>query len=124
MKQRWKWRLPNKLFPREKVLSILDLLSKVVDTSIMSLISWNNIDEMEAFLRSLFYGVVVSLSLLYRVECLPVKNSQVQNMHVAKVRILTCMCSTTSSDKIEDKVIGEKVRVADVADKMREARLK
>ncbi|KAG5632623.1 hypothetical protein H5410_004340 [Solanum commersonii] len=88
------------------------------ETNVEVRVSKKTIPKRESF------KVVVSLSLLYGVECLSVKNSQVKKMHVVKVRILRCMCSNTSSDKIRDEVIWEKVRVANVADKMREARLR
>ncbi|KAG5581761.1 hypothetical protein H5410_052388 [Solanum commersonii] len=39
-------------------------------------------------LKRKFYRVVVKLSLLYRVECWPVKNSHVQKIYVLETRML------------------------------------
>jgi hypothetical protein len=75
-------------------------------------------------LKGKFYRMVVRPALLYGVECWPVKNSHVQKMHVAEMRMLRWMCGHTRSDKIRNEVIREKVRVASVVDKMREARLR
>ncbi|KAG5591215.1 hypothetical protein H5410_041729 [Solanum commersonii] len=45
-------------------------------------------------------------------------------MHVAEMRMLRWMCGHTRSDKIRNEVIREKVGVASVVDKLREARLR
>ncbi|WMV16256.1 hypothetical protein MTR67_009641 [Solanum verrucosum] len=45
-------------------------------------------------------------------------------MHVAEMRMLRWMCGNTRSDKIRNEVIREKVGVASVVDKLREARLR
>ncbi|WMV55704.1 hypothetical protein MTR67_049089 [Solanum verrucosum] len=75
-------------------------------------------------LKCKFYRVVVRPALLYGVECWPVKNSHVQKMHVAEMRMLRWMCGHTRSAKIRNEVIREKVGVASVVDKLREARLR
>ncbi|KAG5601412.1 hypothetical protein H5410_032782 [Solanum commersonii] len=61
---------------------------------------------------------------LYLAECWPVKNAHVQKMHVAEMRMLRWMCGHTRSDKIRNEVIREKVGVASMVDKLREARLR
>ncbi|KAG5598547.1 hypothetical protein H5410_029917 [Solanum commersonii] len=66
-------------------------------------------------LKGKFYRVVVRPALLYGAKCWPVKNAHVQKMHVAEMRM---------SDKIRNEVIREKVGVASVVDKLREARLR
>ncbi|KAG5616252.1 hypothetical protein H5410_016076 [Solanum commersonii] len=75
-------------------------------------------------LKGKFYRVVVRPALLYGAECWPVKNSHVQKMHVAEMRMLRWMCGHTRSDKIRNEVIREKVGVDYVVDKLREARLR
>ncbi|WMV56312.1 hypothetical protein MTR67_049697 [Solanum verrucosum] len=75
-------------------------------------------------LKGKFYRVVVRPALLYGAECWPVKNSHVQKMQVAEMRMLRWMCGHTRSDKIRNEVIREKVGVASVVDKLREARLR
>ncbi|WMV12452.1 hypothetical protein MTR67_005837 [Solanum verrucosum] len=75
-------------------------------------------------LKGKFYRVVVRPALLYGEECWPVKNLHVQKMHVAEMRMLRWMCGHTRSDKIKNEVVREKVGVASVVDKLREARLR
>ncbi|WMV36283.1 hypothetical protein MTR67_029668 [Solanum verrucosum] len=75
-------------------------------------------------LKGKFYRVVVRPALLYGAECWPVKNAHVHKMHVAEMRMLRWMCGHTRSDKIRNEVIREKVGVASVVDKLREARLR
>ncbi|KAG5606742.1 hypothetical protein H5410_028234 [Solanum commersonii] len=75
-------------------------------------------------LKGKFYRVVVRPALLYGAECWPVKNSHVQKLHVAEMRMLRWMCGHTRSDKIRNEVIREKVGVAPVVDKLREARMR
>ncbi|KAG5611191.1 hypothetical protein H5410_022472, partial [Solanum commersonii] len=75
-------------------------------------------------LKGKFYRVVVRPALLYGAECWPVKNAYVQKMHVAEMRMLRWMCGHTRIDKIRNEVIREKVGVASVVDKLREARLR
>ncbi|XP_070003312.1 uncharacterized protein [Nicotiana sylvestris] len=74
-------------------------------------------------LKGKFYKVVVRPTMLYGEECWPVKNSHIQQMKVAKMRMLRWMCGHTRLDKIENEFIGDKVRVAPMEKKMREARL-
>ncbi|KAG5596183.1 hypothetical protein H5410_037415 [Solanum commersonii] len=56
-------------------------------------------------LKGKFYRVVVRPALLYGAECWPVKNTHVQKMHVAEMRMLRWMCGHTRSDKIRNEVI-------------------
>ncbi|XP_060191168.1 uncharacterized protein LOC132620753 [Lycium barbarum] len=75
-------------------------------------------------LKGKFYKVVVRPTLLYGAECWPVKNSHVQKMKVAEMRMLRWMCGHTRRDRIRNEDIRDKVGVASVEDKMREARLR
>ncbi|KAL3356212.1 hypothetical protein AABB24_017079 [Solanum stoloniferum] len=75
-------------------------------------------------LKGKFYRVVVRPALLYGAECWPVKNSHVQKLHVAEMRMLRWMSGHTRSDKIRNEVIREKVGVSPVVDKLREVRLR
>ena len=74
-------------------------------------------------LKGKFYRLVVRPSLLYGVECWPIKKTHVQKMHVAEMRILRWMCGHTRSDKVRNETIREKLEVTLVADKIIEARL-
>nr|XP_016478590.1 PREDICTED: uncharacterized protein LOC107799961 [Nicotiana tabacum] len=75
-------------------------------------------------LKGKFYRAVVRPAILYRAECWPVKNSHVQRMKVAEMRMLRWMCRLTRLDKIKNEVIRQKVEMAPVDEKMREARLR
>ncbi|KAH0755077.1 hypothetical protein KY290_025347 [Solanum tuberosum] len=56
--------------------------------------------------------------------CAESGNAHVHKMHVAEMRMLRWMCGHTRSDRIRNEVIREKVGVASVVDKLREARLR
>ncbi|KAG5586165.1 hypothetical protein H5410_046599, partial [Solanum commersonii] len=75
-------------------------------------------------LKGKFYRVVVRPALLYGAECWRSKAYVLKKMHVAEMRMLRWMCGHTRSDKIRNEVIWEKVGVASVVDKLREARLR
>ncbi|XP_060191726.1 uncharacterized protein LOC132621465 [Lycium barbarum] len=74
-------------------------------------------------LKGKFYKVMVRPTMLYGAECWPVKKSHIQKK-VAEMRMLRWMCGNTRSDRIRNEVIRDKVGVASVEDKMREARLR
>ncbi|XP_070014878.1 uncharacterized protein [Nicotiana sylvestris] len=71
-----------------------------------------------------FYRAVVRPIMLYGAECCPVKNSHIQKIKVAEMRMLRWMCGYTRMDKIRNEDIREKVGVTPVDDKMWEARLR
>ncbi|KAF3647233.1 putative pre-mRNA-processing factor 6-like [Capsicum annuum] len=75
-------------------------------------------------LKGKFYRVVVRPALLYGAECWPVKNSHIQKMKVAEMRMLRWMCGLTRGDRVRNETIREKVGVTSVECKMREARLR
>ncbi|XP_070019458.1 uncharacterized protein [Nicotiana sylvestris] len=71
-----------------------------------------------------FYKAVVKLTIMNGLECWLVKNSHTQKMKVAEMRMLRWMCGHTRMDKIRNDDIREKVQVAPIEEKMREARLR
>ncbi|KAF3638194.1 putative pre-mRNA-processing factor 6-like [Capsicum annuum] len=75
-------------------------------------------------LKGKFYRVVVRPALLYGAECWPVKNSHIQKMKVAEMRMLRWMCGLTRGDRVRNETIREKVGVTSVECKMWEARLR
>nr|XP_009774545.1 PREDICTED: uncharacterized protein LOC104224560 [Nicotiana sylvestris] len=75
-------------------------------------------------LKGKFYRVVVRPAMLYGAECWPVKNSRLQKMRVAEMRMLRWMCGCTRRDRIKNEAIRDRVRVASVEDKMWESRLR
>ncbi|XP_070034465.1 uncharacterized protein [Nicotiana tomentosiformis] len=75
-------------------------------------------------LKGKFYRVVVRPTMLCGAECLPVKIAHVKKMKVAQMMMLRWMCGHTMLDRIRNEVIRDKVGVAPIEDKMREARLR
>ncbi|XP_070006676.1 uncharacterized protein [Nicotiana sylvestris] len=75
-------------------------------------------------LKGKFYKAVVRPTMMYGAECWPVKKSHIQKMKVAEMRMLRWMCGHCRMDKIRNDDIREKVCVAPIDDKMREARLR
>ncbi|XP_019257878.1 PREDICTED: uncharacterized protein LOC109236115 [Nicotiana attenuata] len=58
--------------------------------------------NMPPKLKSQFYKATVRPAILYGEECWPVKNSHIQKMNVAEIRILRWMCEHTRLDKIRN----------------------
>ena len=75
-------------------------------------------------LKSRVYRMVVRLALLYGAECWSIKKSHVQRMRVVELRMIRWICGHTRLDKIRNEVIRDKIGVASIEDKMREARLR
>nr|XP_009775638.1 PREDICTED: uncharacterized protein LOC104225513 [Nicotiana sylvestris] len=75
-------------------------------------------------LKGKFNKVVVRRTMLYGAEYCPVKNSYIQKMKVAEMRMLRWMCRHTRRDTIRNEVIRDKAGVVPVEDKMREVRLR
>ncbi|XP_070022982.1 uncharacterized protein [Nicotiana sylvestris] len=75
-------------------------------------------------LKGKFYRVVVRPTMLYVAECCPVKIAHVQKMKVEEMRMSRWMCGHTRLDRIRNEVIRDKVGVAPIEDKMREAQLR
>ncbi|KAF3624979.1 putative signal peptidase complex subunit 1-like isoform X1 [Capsicum annuum] len=73
-------------------------------------------------LKGKFYRVAVRPVMLYGAECWPVKNSHIQKLKVAEMRMLRWMCGFTRADRIKNEIIWEKVGVVSVEDKMWEVR--
>nr|XP_009776559.1 PREDICTED: uncharacterized protein LOC104226308 [Nicotiana sylvestris] len=75
-----------------------------------------------AYIR--FYKVLVRPTMLYGAECWLVKDTHVQKIKVAETRMLRLMCGHIRFDKIRKEVIRDKVGMASLDEKMREARLR
>ncbi|KAF3620006.1 putative pre-mRNA-processing factor 6-like [Capsicum annuum] len=75
-------------------------------------------------LKGKFYRVAVHPAMLYGAECWPVKNSHIQKMKVAEMRMLRWMCGLTRGDRVWNETTREKVGVTPVENKMREVRLR
>ncbi|XP_070002811.1 uncharacterized protein [Nicotiana sylvestris] len=75
-------------------------------------------------LKGKLYRVVVRSTMLYGAKCWSVKPYHVEKMKMAEMRMLRWMCRRTMLDKVRNEVIRDKVDMAPVEDKMREARLR
>nr|XP_009765599.1 PREDICTED: uncharacterized protein LOC104217141 [Nicotiana sylvestris] len=75
-------------------------------------------------LKGKFYRMLVRPTMLDGVECWQIKNSHVQKMKVAEMRMLRWISGYTRRDKIRNEAIRDKVGVASVEDKMQESRLR
>ncbi|PHT40159.1 hypothetical protein CQW23_19013 [Capsicum baccatum] len=75
-------------------------------------------------LKGKFYRVAVRPAMLYGAECWPVKNSHIQKMKVAEMRMLRWMCGLTRGNRVQNETIRKKVGVTPVENKMREVRLR
>nr|XP_016442661.1 PREDICTED: uncharacterized protein LOC107768062 [Nicotiana tabacum] len=71
-----------------------------------------------------FYKVVVRPTMLYGVECWPVKIFHVLKMEAVEMGILKYMCEHTRKDKIRNEVTRDKVGVALMEDKLWKSRLR
>ncbi|XP_070041028.1 uncharacterized protein [Nicotiana tomentosiformis] len=80
--------------------------------------------KVPPILKDKFYRAVIRPAMLYGAGCWLVKNSHIQKMKVAEMRILRWMCGNTMMDKIMNEDIREKVGMTPMDDKMREARLR
>ncbi|KAF3638461.1 putative folate transporter 1, chloroplastic-like [Capsicum annuum] len=69
-------------------------------------------------LKGKFYRVTVRPVMLYGAECWPVKNSYIQRLKVAEMKMLRWMCGLTRGDGVRNETIREKMGVASVEDKM------
>ena len=68
--------------------------------------------------------MVVRPTLLYEAECWPIKRSHLQRLKVAEMRMIRWICGHARLDKIRNEVIRDKIGVASIEDKIREARLR
>ncbi|XP_070029240.1 uncharacterized protein [Nicotiana sylvestris] len=80
--------------------------------------------KVPPILKGKFYKALVRPAMLYGTKCWPVKNSHIQKIKVAEMRMLRWMCEHTKMDKIRNEAIREKVGVAPMDNKMKEARLR
>ncbi|XP_070014686.1 uncharacterized protein [Nicotiana sylvestris] len=99
----------------------LEVINATLVSSLSEVLQYNQTFCRTGLVQRLY---VVRPTMLYGAEYWPVKNSHIQKMKVAEMRMLRWMCGHTRIDKIRNDDIREKVGVASVEDKMREARLR
>ncbi|XP_070018008.1 uncharacterized protein [Nicotiana sylvestris] len=80
--------------------------------------------KVPPILKGKFYRAVVRPAMMYGAECWSVKNSHIQKVKVAEMRMLRWMCGHTRLDKIKNEDIRVKVGVVPIEDRMREVRLR
>lgn len=67
---------------------------------------------------------MLRLITLYGAKCWPDKNSYLQKMKIAEIRMLRRMSKHTRKDKIRYRDIRDKVGVASIEENMQEMRLR
>ena len=75
-------------------------------------------------LKGKVYRMVVRPVVLYGSECWPIKNTQVQKLMVAEMKMIRWMCGYMILDRIRNRAITHFVKVAPIEKKMRESRLR
>jgi len=75
-------------------------------------------------LKGKVYRMVVRPTLLYGAECWPTKKTQAQSLMVTEMKMIRWMCGYTRQDRVRNIVIRERVGVAPLEEKLREARLR
>ena len=68
--------------------------------------------------------MVIQPALLYGAECWPIKNTQVQRLMTAEMRMNRWMCGYTRLDRIRNVVTKERVGVTLLEEKMTQTRLR
>ncbi|XP_074352196.1 uncharacterized protein LOC141691370 [Apium graveolens] len=71
-----------------------------------------------------FYRVAIRSALLYGPECCALKKAQECRLKVAEMRMLRWICGRTMLDKLSTGFFRNKLRVAPIAEKMKEGRLR
>jgi len=67
--------------------------------------------------------MVVKPTMLYGLECWPIKKTQVQRLMVVEMRMIRWKCGYMRTDRIRNEVIRGIVKVAPIEDQMRKTRL-
>ncbi|KAF3662152.1 hypothetical protein FXO37_12577 [Capsicum annuum] len=100
------------------------VITKLRIYSLARVLSLSSDSDLRTSHLHIYLWVVVRPALLYGAECWPVKNSHIQRMKVAEMRMLRWMCGLTRGDRVRNETIREKVGVTSVECKMWEARLR
>jgi hypothetical protein len=75
-------------------------------------------------LKCKFYRTVIRPVMLYRAEYWPTKRRHVQQLSVAKMRMLRWICGHIIRDRVQNDDIRERLRVAPVEEKLKQHRLR
>jgi hypothetical protein len=75
-------------------------------------------------LKDKFYRTAIQPAMLYGAECWPTKRRHVQQLSIAKMRMLRWICGNTRRDRIRNDDIRERLWVAPVEEKLVQHRLR
>ncbi|KAL6856119.1 hypothetical protein ACP4OV_018921 [Aristida adscensionis] len=75
-------------------------------------------------LKGKFYRTAIRPVMLYGVECWPTKRRHVQQLSVAKMRVLRWMCGHRRRDRVWNDDIRERVGIAPIEEKLVQHRLR
>ncbi|PUZ74593.1 hypothetical protein GQ55_1G077500 [Panicum hallii var. hallii] len=75
-------------------------------------------------LKGKFYRTAIRPAMLYGAECWPTKRRHVQQLSVAEMCMLRWFCEHTRRDRVRNKEIRDKVRVAPIEEKLIQHRLR
>jgi hypothetical protein len=75
-------------------------------------------------LKVKLYRTAIRPAMLYRAECWPTKRRHVQQLSVAEMRMLRCICGNTRRDRVRNDDIHERLGVAPVEEKLVQHRLR
>jgi hypothetical protein len=75
-------------------------------------------------LKGKFYRMAIRPAMLYGAECWPTKRRHVQQLSVAKMRMLRWICGYTTRDRVRNEDIRDRVGVAPIEEKLVQHRLR
>jgi hypothetical protein len=75
-------------------------------------------------LKGKFYRIAIRPTMLYGVECWPIKRRHVQQLSVPEMRMLRWICGNTRRDRVRNDDIHERLGVAPVEEKLIQHRLR
>jgi hypothetical protein len=74
-------------------------------------------------LKGKFYRTMNHPTMLYDVECWPIKRRYVKQLSVGKMCMLCWFCGHTRRDRVQNEDIWDRVRVAPIEEKLIQRRL-
>jgi hypothetical protein len=75
-------------------------------------------------LKGKFYRMAIRPTMLYGAECWPTKRRHVQQLSVAKMRMLRWICGHTRRDRVRNEDIRDRVGVTPIEEKLVQHRLR
>lgn len=75
-------------------------------------------------LKGTFYREAIRPTIIYGVQCWPIKQAQTCNLEVTEMRMLRWMCGCTRMDRIHNEVYHDTLGVAPIGIKFQDSRLR